>query len=467
MNKVLVGSALCLLLALPVAAQKKANPETDGYNWETDGLKGKVKSVRLELPPSPEYDGPNEPMVRVTLYDSAGRRVKETTTSPSGSLNDEEVYSYSTTGKIIERKGYRKNDRTDLHITWEYNDKDQLISSTIIKPDRSVDLKTTYEYDGSGKKTLKTLIDPKSPDFKYVSKYDERERLVEEIETRDNVITHHRRVEYDYYPNGKLHKVASREQKREPVMGQAEIYDENGNLTEFIRYGANNELDLRVVFKTDEQGSVAETAFYGANGERRGTIKTSYEYDRQGNWIKKTDESMVGGQLSKVVTTRSITYFDQNEAAGSAANEELVLTTEPWFDQQPAGFNLSWARISRNHRRYRLALPSDFNVSKPRPFQFRSLDLYFAIVIDRKAAGPSKFRLLAMYAADTKRGDYQPFWVTCNGDLSRTKLYNSNAGVVAVEWPEGGGQKVFILQQNSGKKTFACINIGSPALRIP
>src|SRR6266498_3981210 len=112
MKKVLVALALSLLLAVSIASQKKANPETDGYNWGTDGLKGRVKSVRLELPPSPEYDGPTEPRVRVTVYDSTGRRIKETTTSPFGTLNYEEVYSYGKTGKIVERKGSRKSDHT-------------------------------------------------------------------------------------------------------------------------------------------------------------------------------------------------------------------------------------------------------------------------------------------------------------------------------------------------------------------
>ena len=91
------------------------------------------------------------------------------------------------------------------------------------------------------------------------------------------------------------------------------------------------------------------------------------------------------------------------------------------------------------------------------------------IVSDQKVKDTSLYKLLVLYASDYryKGRNYKPYWVTCNHDLSRTSLWNSNIGVVAIEYLEAGGQKVSVLKRDEAKSAFTCTEVGSFSLVFP
>jgi hypothetical protein len=293
--------ALCLLLSLPAFAQER--------DWKADNLKGRVQSVRSEYPEPTgnESSRLNKPDVTITLYDTDGRKIRQTNFQSPDSVVSEEVFSFNKAGELIEQK--MSAGRASHSITFEYNDKGQLTSETMREADGAVSLITTYQYDESGKKKLRILTNAKYPDSKDVLTYDGRERFFEQISTRGGRTTYHRRFEYDYYPSGRLRREATTELLAGPVMAQINVYDENGNRTEFIRCGPDSKPELREVFKYDDKGNEIEIAYYNGRGERTAIIKRIYEYDRQGNWVKEQTEQTRPGESIKYVRTRTITYY--------------------------------------------------------------------------------------------------------------------------------------------------------------
>jgi hypothetical protein len=112
--------------------------------------------------------------------------------------------------------------------------------------------------------------------------------------------------------------------------------------------------------------------------------------------------------------------------------QEIVLTAHPFHHQTPSELDWAWQKVSRRGKQYRLARREDFKLPGLRSFQYRVLGELFMIVIDQTGKDPSRYKILVLHASDKAEQDYRPYWVACDHDLSRTSLYNSNIGVVAV-----------------------------------
>ena len=70
-------------------------------------------------------------------------------------------------------------------------------------------------------------------------------------------------------------------------------YDENGNKKEETRYYADGSIDTRYVYTLDEKGNRIETAKYNAKDEAVGKESHAYEFDSNGNWVKRTTVRLI------------------------------------------------------------------------------------------------------------------------------------------------------------------------------
>lgn len=161
----------------------------------------------------------------------------------------------------------------------------------------------------------------------------------------------------------------------------------------------------------------------------------------------------------------------QNEVAAQhqptqSATLEIILTRHPAPDLTDNYFNLAWAKVSQNNKRYKLFRPKDSPVAGMRPFQCRILGECFVIVADQRVKDASRYKILVLSASDKGR-NYQSYWVTSNHDLSRTSLWNSNIGVVAIEHLDAGGHKVSVLKWDQDGQSFTCTQISSHSLVFP
>ncbi|MEK7225653.1 MAG: hypothetical protein AAB221_08215 [Bacteroidota bacterium] len=85
-------------------------------------------------------------------------------------------------------------------------------------------------------------------------------------------------------------------------------YDKKGNLAEENKYDSSGAFSSRLVYKYDERNNEIERSRYLPSGKPDVQIAWTYEYDKQGNWILKTQ--LINGAVAGVIK-REFEYFDK------------------------------------------------------------------------------------------------------------------------------------------------------------
>jgi hypothetical protein len=202
---------------------------------------------------------------RITYeYDEKGRERERADYFSDGILERKETYSYDDEGNLIEEiekqqvhPEHFNPKRYDVYVitktTHKYDDKGNKIADILFFPDGSLSATWTYSYDSNNQMVKHTRIDKEGRlQDQYIYKYDDDGKLVEEI----------------HYANFCYH----------------------------------------------QDGRMCEGSVNSGDGIFYYVTKTTYEYDRQGNWIKKPEFSM-GGEKNKgfyepqTVLYRKISYY--------------------------------------------------------------------------------------------------------------------------------------------------------------
>ena len=222
-----------------------ANPSAPGVAVEakekkTDaaaqGLKGKVQVLSESiLTPGNKR---NLVSKNVFKYDKDGNRL--------------ELISYKPDGKIISNL---KSTYTDGRITKE---------ETILG-DGTIELIADIKTDAKGNRIEQRETRPvaASPLFNYTHyyKYDEKGQMLERTARRGNG-----RLMFRY-----LFK-----------------YDDNGNRIEWTQLGPDSTVVGRVVYKFDNKNNMVEETSYAGSSTPKATYTYTYEFDRKGNWTRRT-----------------------------------------------------------------------------------------------------------------------------------------------------------------------------------
>ncbi|MEW6127846.1 MAG: hypothetical protein AB1757_12480 [Acidobacteriota bacterium] len=94
-------------------------------------------------------------------------------------------------------------------------------------------------------------------------------------------------------------------------------YDEKGNQTKSVRLNGKGKMERGETYQYDERNNLTEHSWLRADATIRDTLKYTYEYDEQGNWIKRTTwvritQVNASSFEPHEITYRTITYHTGN-----------------------------------------------------------------------------------------------------------------------------------------------------------
>ncbi|HKP37564.1 MAG TPA: hypothetical protein VJT71_11970 [Pyrinomonadaceae bacterium] len=228
---------------------------------DSDELKGKVQKIVTENAKltyeSGKWVEEKRKMNSFVTYDAKGNRVKSEVYDYRGNLFQINEYSFIDGDRVVKTETIR----------YDYNPPPVLVAPSANKEgSKSRDPRYThkfkYKYDGKGNRT-----------------------------------------EEAWYSNdGSL------------WLRYVSIYDDKGNEVEWFRYTEDGKVNGRSVSSYDAQGNLVEKTWFTTDGRSISEKwKYSYEFDSQGNWIKRNSLKLVTSTESDFrpydITYRALTYF--------------------------------------------------------------------------------------------------------------------------------------------------------------
>lgn len=188
--------------------------------------------------------------------DDDGNHIEWNTYNSDGILVQKYTYKIDNKGNVIEGNCYKPDGSFSRKYSNKYDDKGNNIEENHYGPDGSLYGKVTYKYNDKGNNIEQNW---------YMSDGSLTEKLIYKYDNMGNNIE-----EYSYKSDGSLNKK------------QTYKYDNKGNKIEFNLYNT--------------EGSLDNTSIFTFN----------YNYDINGNWIKKTE--FINGIPQKIIE-REIKYY--------------------------------------------------------------------------------------------------------------------------------------------------------------
>jgi hypothetical protein len=262
---------------------------------DTGGLKGTVKSVRIEQAHFEEeisgevVESPRTISQSIS-YNHRGNYEEIAHYDNMGVLVWNWAVKYDLAGTRQEEFSYEANGTS--RSVYKYSSNGRKCRVTEYNPDGSLSSWHVSVYDSNGNETSRKHYDVDGRLIgNYVYKYDQKGRKVEEIVYGRNATPAHtaRKRTYTYDSKGNLSEMWAYERPRGGFLGKR-------------------------IYKYDDDGNLVEEYYVGGDGKTRDRSTYSYEFDSQGNWIKRIThkESLFYGKSvlqPKVATYRTITYF--------------------------------------------------------------------------------------------------------------------------------------------------------------
>jgi hypothetical protein len=239
------------------------------YEWDRTGkLNTKITKNNAD----------NTPINRIETRFKGGRPVEKITYSAQNHPIDKIEYLYDRKGNIMAENLYLNKEYVQLRNLYEYDADNRKISETKTEPNGKMLSKTVYEYDG--------------------------DKLVNQVNYDDkNEVDNYEKFVYDSKGNLTVHTFYS---KLDGEIRDEYTYDKNNNKTEW-NFTRGGKTEMRVLYTYDKHNNMnSYKVSYAENGEGEAkTYKT--EYDKKGNWIKKTT---LINNTPAFILERKITYYE-------------------------------------------------------------------------------------------------------------------------------------------------------------
>ena len=255
-------SLALLVLFVALIAQSCSNEKIEN-DWTRDNLQGKVLSYSEFSYEAKKRFGNIEKGKRTyyghnNKYDKNGNVTEQNDYNLDGSLRSKETYKYDENGNETEKNYYNSDGSLKRKYTSKYDEKGYKIEryQYPYSDGRIAGHTTIYKYDKNGNEIEcdNCGFDGTAVDYKKTHKYDEKGNKIESKGILDD---------------GSLHFKRSFE------------YDENGNETERNSYNSDGSLDYKYTSK--------------------------YEFDKQGNWIKRIEFK---DGIPTYILERQYEYYD-------------------------------------------------------------------------------------------------------------------------------------------------------------
>lgn len=191
-------------------------------------------------------------------------------------------YSYDDQGNILEKSHIDSIGKVFLEykLTYKYDSSKRIREETKYDWLDSVDCKYKYSYDSIGEKEEGDLFIRNEGLFsKSIFKYDEKGRVIEKC-----------------YSSGKGIQTERWACK----------YDEAGNIIEDAWYSSKNKIFMKYNYKRDDKANITEMDWYKSNGKLREKRNYEFDYDKNGNWIKRIEFI---NDKPKYIVERELQYY--------------------------------------------------------------------------------------------------------------------------------------------------------------
>lgn len=272
MSKLLRCVPVLLLMPLFIAGCTGEETGQEQQNWQTENLKGAVKSYTQSVYKATEKfgkieKGEQDNVTRVVdnkdfdniiaAYNEKGDLIERSIYYADSTLFYKEKFVYNDEGKQIEGCRYDANGTLEGKTKFLYDEKGNLIEIDFYESDGSLNWKIMCAYDEKGNQIERNFYESDgSLDGKITRTYDEKGKEIES--------TH-------YESDGSL------------VWKEKYVYDKNGKLIEKSRSDHNG--TNKIWERYDDKGNPTEWSGPDLEGNSS-EGKCTYQYDQKGNWTQ-------------------------------------------------------------------------------------------------------------------------------------------------------------------------------------
>lgn len=233
------------------------------------------------------------------IYDERGNLIEENSQAFVGDIKHflpKRTYSYCENGLLTASRNYGIDDRLILANVYVRDEFGKLLQEQTYWPDGTLIWNTKSTYDELGELTRK-------------KRYSGEGVLVQDSWYENGQLAKFRQYNFDggltaytYNENGQS---ISKSYNRDGRPVRISTNDEFGSKTKYYDYQDGTK-HLSQVYKYNNQGTTHKTISYGSDGTVEKTTY-DYEYDKQGNWIRKIQ---FVNEKAKSITVREIEYYD-------------------------------------------------------------------------------------------------------------------------------------------------------------
>jgi hypothetical protein len=293
---IILSATVCTAQTLDPPCKPVPKPD-----WEGDSLRGRVRTVRTFK----RWSNKRAPELEEEVsYDSSGNQTSWKNTNylpldPEDRLVVE--YGCDSSNRIAEIRYKRIKDAAFRRTVYTYDENGRDREEANYFADGTLENLLTYSYDGKGNRTEEIVKQQVHPEHFTPMRYDVyvTTRTTYEYDDKGNKIK-----ELHFSPDGSLYSTwLFRYDFRNLVINEQRI-DKIGRLeSEFIyKYDKNRRLREEWDYQNfcyERNGEMCKGVVESGSGKFYYLTKTTYEYDRAGNWITKRQFSMGGEKKTR------------------------------------------------------------------------------------------------------------------------------------------------------------------------
>jgi hypothetical protein len=243
------------------------------YDWDKSGKDNTAITRR---------NTDNSQIDRIEMKYQGNKLAQKITYNAQNNPNDKVAYIYDSKGNVIQEDIYLASEYVQYKQINKYDKKNNKISEARYDKNSKLLYETVSKYAG------KNLIKKYTTNDKGVVEYSEDFTY----DDKGNMLT---QLIYEKFENSKTLNTYA--------------YDAKGNKTEW-NVTKDGKPFMKAVFSYDDKGNTTVISVTDPSGKEVDKREYTYEYDKKGNWIKKTVK-LKG--VPQFIAERQITYFDEVE----------------------------------------------------------------------------------------------------------------------------------------------------------
>lgn len=206
-------------------------------------------------------------------------------------------------GLLTQKRVFDVNDQLSERFTYKYDKQGNAVQVAKLNEYETF-YTDVFAYDNKKNKVSEARLDKNGKmSYKILMTY--KDSLITNIVTLDSEGKEQSTEKRAYDSKGKILNKSFEDKLNNEFIKESFSYDKSGNLTEWILYNAETKAQS-ISYKFDEHNNLTQMERRDATGTVQENKKYAYEYDEQGNWIKK---SIINNDLQTFVLERKIQYY--------------------------------------------------------------------------------------------------------------------------------------------------------------